>query len=107
CSNTATKRPRSSPGLGRALSSASSVLPLMSFMDGPRTASPRPNVMDRTSTKLPSLPYLLAVVRLGDDTLADLDLIAAEYRKKQSLADAIRIVAKRLADSIRKKGEES
>lgn len=47
--------------------------------------------------------------RLGDDTLADLDLIAehftVENRKKQSRADAIRIAAKRLADTIRKKQE--
>lgn len=45
--------------------------------------------------------------RLGDDTLADLDFIAAHYtaerRKKQSRADAIRIAAALLADKIRKK----
>jgi hypothetical protein len=47
--------------------------------------------------------------RLGDDTLADLDLIAEHYtvenRKKQSRADAIRIAAKQLADKLRKKQE--
>lgn len=48
--------------------------------------------------------------RLGDDTLADLDLIAGVYtvenRKKQSRADAIRIAAKQLADKLRKKQAE-
>lgn len=49
--------------------------------------------------------------RLGDDTLADLDLIAAHYtterRKRQSRADAVRIAAQILADRIRKqRGEQ-
>jgi hypothetical protein len=44
--------------------------------------------------------------RLGEGTLADLDLIAAfhtkERGKKQSRADAIRIAAAREADRIRR-----
>jgi hypothetical protein len=49
--------------------------------------------------------------RLGEDTLADLDLIAEHYtterRKRQSRADAVRIAAQILADRIRKqRGEQ-
>lgn len=47
--------------------------------------------------------------RLGEGTLADLDLIAEFYtterRQKQSRADAIRIVAAKEADRIRRRQE--